>query len=106
MTAKKTSNHDDKSLVKSPSEEYPPQSKKISIDEFIIKNAEKYEYESFVIEDETINSEVINRLFLAIESEEPQEIGQKRCTKYSKKGRRFCVQREGFLKWRFGWDYK
>ncbi|NOY84630.1 MAG: hypothetical protein GXO96_07390 [Nitrospirae bacterium] len=75
------------------------------IEELIIEKLQKYESESFVIEDERINPEVINQLFLAIEGESPLEIGKKRCTKW-RNGRRFCTQREGVLKWKFGWEYE
>jgi hypothetical protein len=85
-------------------EDLPIQSNRKPIEEIVIENSQKFEFESFVIEDERINPMVINKLFLAIEGEDPQEIGRKRCTKW-KNGRRFCVQREGFLNWRFGWEY-
>lgn len=38
--------------------------------------------------------------------QEPIKIGKKRCTKWSKKGRRFCVQRIRAFKWKWGWEYK
>lgn len=75
-----------------------------SIEKLIMENLQNYEFDSFVIEDERINPEVINQLFMAIEEEPFQEIGKKRCTKWNN-GRRFCIQRISVLKWKFGWEY-
>jgi len=70
--------------------------------------------EIFEIEDRRMNPEVLDRFLsaigkshiydLAIEKEE-WTLGKKRCTKWSKKGRRFCVQRIGFLHWKFGTEH-
>jgi hypothetical protein len=87
-----------------------------SIDELIIEKSKKNRHGSFEIEDQRIDLEVINRTLtrigkqpideLTVGADESMAVGEKRCTKWNKKGRRFCVQRMGFLYWKFGWEYK
>lgn len=69
----------------------------------------------FEIRDRRITSDVINRFLITIDHEPLNDLtididqtiakGKKRCTKW-KKGKRFCVQRIGFLHWKFGREYQ
>ncbi len=68
---------------------------------------------TFELRDKHITPLVINRFLVRIGetpiddfATEPTEVmllGKKRCTK-PKNGRRFCIQRKGFLHWKFGWE--
>lgn len=77
----------------------------LSIERRVLRHLEENKYKSLVIEDPGVTPAVVHNLFLALDAQEEIELGKKRCTKW-RKGRRFCVQREGFLKWRFGREYR
>lgn len=70
---------------------------------------------TFEIYDARINSKVIDRFLIVINKdqiydyaieEREWEFGKKRCTRWNRNGRRFCVQRLGFLQWKFGTEHR
>ena len=106
----------DNNLLAQSSLEISSQSNERTINDILTELYKMNESFQITIEDQAIDRDMVNKFLTNIDSEPEQindftienslALGKKRCTKWSKKGRRFCVQRISAFNWKWGWEYR